>query len=271
MGQDKYRQKKQDKNAERDFFDELAETGESFKPKPEEEYDIVFRELGMDRNLEGINILEAGCATGEFGSRLAKRGATVHGIDLSPKMIELNRRINKDVKGYTCATGDIEDSELFEPAGFDAAVSFNVLHHFPDCTTVIENLARWIAPGGRIYAEEPNGANITNRLSKLGRSVVKFVFPRMLHSRKLSSENEEHDYTMAEYEEMFARQGFRCIFKNSIVSFGRPNIDGINIISLISVIKWLMYVISGALSFDRMKKGNYLVFIMERKRNDKMD
>lgn len=260
--------KMQDKDAERAFFDELAGTGESFKPKPEEEYDLVFRELGLDGSLEGLTALEAGCATGEFGVRMARRGARVHGIDISPGMIALNCRLNANVSGYSCDVGDLEDPGLFNAGSFDIAVSFNVLHHFPDCGRVIDNLALWLRDGGRVHAEEPNGGNLTNRISKAGRAAVKALFPALLLEKKLSSENEEHDYSMAEYDELFKRRGFRCVHRASIVSVGRPTINGFNITSLISLVKWLLYRIAGALTLDPMKKGNYLVFTMEKTGTD---
>jgi len=254
----------QDKAAERAFFDELAAGGESFKPKPEEEYELVFRELGLDRDLGGIRVLEAGCATGEFGVRLARRNARVLGVDLSEGMVSLNRKLNRGVENYRCMAGDIEDTGLFEENTFDAVVCFNVLHHFPDCRGVIENFARWLRDGGLVYAEEPNGGNPTNRISKLFRKVTARLFPGLLHAKKLSSENEERDYTMREYEEMFGACGFRCRYKNSIVTRRKlPEWHGPGLNSAIAAVKWLLYLLSELLTADRMNRGAYLVFIME--------
>jgi len=261
------RRSNQDKAAERAFFDELAAGGESFKPKPEEEYELVFRELGLDRDLGGASILEAGCATGEFGVRLARRNASVLGVDLSEGMIALNRKLNRDVENYRCTAGDLEDPALFGENTFDAVVCFNVLHHFPDCRGVIENFALWLRDGGLVYVEEPNGGNPTNRISKLFRKIVVRLFPRLLHEKKLSSENEERDYTMREYQEMFGECGFQCRYKNSIVTRGRfPEWHGPGLNSAISAVKWFLYLLSELPAFERMNRGAYLVFIMELKK-----
>jgi len=264
--------KTQDKDAEKAFFDELAETGDAFKPKPDREYDLVFSELGLDRDLSGLRVLEAGCATGEFGARMAKRNAEVVGVDISEGMIALNRRLNAGVPNYRAFAGDIEDPALFEPDSFDAAVSFNVLHHFPDCSRVIENLALWLRDGGVVYAEEPNGGNLTNRISKAGRAVVKTFLPRLLHERKLSSENEEHDYTMAEYLDIFGRHGFSCVRLNAIS--GRdafPSWRGFSVETAISAVKWVLYVVTERLAKEPLNRGNYLVFAMRVEKGGRSD
>src|SRR6185295_3098590 len=58
--------------------------------------------------LPGSEILDAGCGTGRYAIELARRGYVVHGIDLSPDLIEVARRSNEDVpRGVSFAVGDI--------------------------------------------------------------------------------------------------------------------------------------------------------------------
>ncbi len=256
---------KQNKDAERSFFDGLAGSGERFKPKAEEAYSAILGILGLERDLSCMNILEAGCASGEFGVRLARRGAVVTGVDLSPGMIELNHRLNEGVEHYTAHTGDLEDPELFDAETFDAVICFNVLHHFPDCGQVIDNFARWLKDKGEVFCEEPNGGNPTNRISKAGRAVVNAVFPRFLHDKKLSSENEERDYTMAEYEDLFGARSFECRFKSSVGKPGLlPKLHGISIATPVSVVKWGLYHMTAAFTDDPVVKGQDLVFRMRK-------
>jgi SAM-dependent methyltransferase len=42
--------------------------------------------------LPGAEILDAGCGTGRYSNELARRGYIVHGIDLSPELIEVAKR-----------------------------------------------------------------------------------------------------------------------------------------------------------------------------------
>jgi len=256
----------QNKDAERAFFDGLAETGESFKPKAEEAYSVILKTLDLDRDLTGMHIFEAGCASGEFGARLAERGATVVGVDLSEGMIALNQRLNANVAGYSSKTGDLEDAALFEPDSFDAVICFNVLHHFPDCGRVIDNFSHWLKPGGEVYCEEPNGGNPTNRISKAGRGIVNTLFPHILHDKKLSSENEERDYSMSEYEALFGARGFECSFKTSVGSPGKlPRLHGFTLSTPISIVKWSLYRMTALLSDDPVVIGNDLVFKMSHR------
>jgi len=254
----------QDKDAEKTFFDELADSGAAFKPKLESEYDLVFSELGLNSDLGGINILEAGCATGEFGVRLARNNALVTGVDISEGMIKLNRKLNAGVDNYNCMVGDIEDSSLFEPGLFDAAVCFNILHHFPDIIKVIANLTLWLCDGGIVYIEEPNGGNLTNKISKFIRKLINELFPRMLHDKKLSSENEARDYEMKQYEELFGAYGFRCVYKNSIITREKyPELHGFSLSTVISVVKWFLYFVSEIVTVKKINRGSYLVFKMK--------
>jgi len=39
--------------------------------------------------LPGAGVLDAGCGTGRYSRELARRGYIVHGVDLSPEVIEI--------------------------------------------------------------------------------------------------------------------------------------------------------------------------------------
>jgi len=255
---------RQNKDAERAFFDELADTGARFAPRPAGEYEAVFNALGIGRDLTGMRVLEAGCATGDFGILLAGRGAEVTGVDLSEGMIELNSRLNASVPGYSARAGDLEDPGLFGEGAFDAVACFNVLHHFPDIGAVVANFARWLSPDGAVWAEEPNGSNPVNRLSKALRGAVKLVSPGTLHRRKLSSLNEERDYTMAEYRALFAAHGFVCERETSLTVADDAAESKRGLDAAISLVKRSLYAATGRVFSDPMARGQYLAFVMRR-------
>src|SRR6266404_1567823 len=87
--------------------------------------------VGFDR-YAGKRLLEIGFGTGTDLLQLARGGARVTGVDLTPRSIEIARR-RFEVYGFTgeFLTGDCEDLS-FPDASFDVVYSFGVLHHTPD-------------------------------------------------------------------------------------------------------------------------------------------
>ena len=54
----------------------------------------------IDRGiLPGASILDAGCGTGRYSRELARRGYRVHGIDLSPELLEVARQSVREPAG----------------------------------------------------------------------------------------------------------------------------------------------------------------------------
>jgi SAM-dependent methyltransferase len=62
----------------------------------------------IDRGIRpGAEVLDAGCGTGRYSIELARRGYAVHGMDLSPELIEVATRAIGDSTGVSFTVGDI--------------------------------------------------------------------------------------------------------------------------------------------------------------------
>jgi SAM-dependent methyltransferase len=80
--------------------------------------------------LPGAAILDAGCGTGKYSIELARRGYVVHGVDLSPDLIDVARRSSGAQPGP--ATFAVEDI-LALPAGrYNAILCRGVLNDIID-------------------------------------------------------------------------------------------------------------------------------------------
>jgi magnesium-protoporphyrin O-methyltransferase len=92
--------------------------------------------------LAGKRILDAGCGTGALALELAKKGASVVAIDLSPNLIELAKeRISSvDRQNIDFRSGDMLDEGLGE---FDYVVGMDSMIHYcaADMLVVLEKLA----------------------------------------------------------------------------------------------------------------------------------
>lgn len=254
--------KEQDKQAERDFFNRGMDRVESDHPSDEAHINECFQTLGFPEKMKGERILECGCGIGDWGRALAKRGANMIGVDIAEAAIEANRRLNADIKTYTCKAGDLEDRTLFEARSLDAITCFNVLHHFPSIDKVIENFAYWLKDDGIVYAVEPNGGNPAHKVGK----IVRLLLPAKLIAEKgLATPNEMHDWSMAEYEQHFRVLGFACSMKMSMLKPMDPIPKGWSLIGLISKIRWAFYCIARSFS-SPINKGNPLIFKMGLRR-----
>jgi magnesium-protoporphyrin O-methyltransferase len=94
-------------------------------------------------DLQGARILDAGCGTGALAFELAKRGADVVGVDVSPTLVSLARERAPAFAGSGSATfgaGDMLDPTLGK---FDYVVAMDSLIHYEgaDIARIVSDLA----------------------------------------------------------------------------------------------------------------------------------
>ncbi len=103
-------------------------------------------------------VLDAGCGVGRWARLLARRGATVTGVDLSPTMAaEARRRADEEGIGERCRfiVGDLRTFDA--GTGYALVVGVTVLQHILDdagLQAAVDNLARHLAPDGRLVLLE---------------------------------------------------------------------------------------------------------------------
>ncbi|MBN1161370.1 MAG: class I SAM-dependent methyltransferase [Dehalococcoidales bacterium] len=104
----------------------------------------------------GSKLLEVAIGTGyPIADYLQKAGYVIHGIDLSPDLIEQCRKLNPNIK---CKVGDAENLE-YEDNYFNATYCFHSTWHFPDLNKTIDEMVRVTCPGGMIIFDVLNRSN----------------------------------------------------------------------------------------------------------------
>jgi ubiquinone/menaquinone biosynthesis C-methylase UbiE len=108
-------------------------------------HDAVLRALGPDRRRR---ILDVGCGTGLLATRLARElpHAAVTGCDFSRGMLS-RASAHRPELGWV--QGNAQQLP-FAPSSFDAVVSTEAFHWFPDPEAALVEFHRVLAPGGRL-------------------------------------------------------------------------------------------------------------------------
>ncbi|MEM1160742.1 MAG: magnesium protoporphyrin IX methyltransferase [Pseudomonadota bacterium] len=80
-------------------------------------------------DLHGQRVLDAGCGAGQLSVELARRGAEVVGVDISPNLLDVARQRTPDdvTRQITYQAGDMLDAEL---GLFDHVVAMDSLIHY---------------------------------------------------------------------------------------------------------------------------------------------
>jgi 2-polyprenyl-3-methyl-5-hydroxy-6-metoxy-1,4-benzoquinol methylase len=111
--------------------------------------DRPFAEMMQLDTLQGKRVLEIGCGMGFHAELLARAGAELTTIDISPTSIEATQR-RFQLKG---PEGDIRqmDAEAleFDDGTFDAVWSWGVIHHSSRTAMILREIRRVLKPGGR--------------------------------------------------------------------------------------------------------------------------
>lgn len=128
-------------------------------------YDIAESSAKYHRDLvledcAGKKVLEYGCFTGTLALDLARRGATVTGIDVSTTAIDVARK-QAAAEGLADKTSfEVMNAEelTFAPDTFDRVCGRSILHHL-ELPKALEEIRRVLKPGGRAVFYEPLGYN----------------------------------------------------------------------------------------------------------------
>lgn len=108
-------------------------------------------------------VLEVGCGTGYYTRELAKTGARIKAIDISPDLLDVARREVSSERVEFCIENAYALS--FPDDAFDVVVGSSVLHHL-EISEAVREIYRVLKPGGMFRFTEPNMLNPQIALQK---------------------------------------------------------------------------------------------------------
>ena len=140
------------------------------------------------------------CGPGSLGLRFARHVRWICGLDLTPAMIELARRLAAAdrLANIDFAVGDAH-ALPFADGSLDIAVTSYSFHHMSDPARALKEMARVVKRGGRVGAidirapEETKAAELNNRIERIRDAS---------HTRTLAG---------SEFEKLFAANGLRIL------------------------------------------------------------
>lgn len=96
-----------------------------------------------------MTVLEFGCGTGSTALLHAPKVKHYHGIDVSPRMIEMaeEKLSTKHLPNLSFAVGAMEELSMQE-AQYDAILGLSILHLMHDPSGVVHKVGRLLKPGG---------------------------------------------------------------------------------------------------------------------------
>ena len=129
-----------DRNAFRDFernaHDRLADSYHAFfAPVTEHAAEPLLTAAKVGARTA---VLDVACGSGVVAKYAARRGASVTGVDLAPRMLELAAKLNPNCTFREASV----DAMPFDDNAFDAVVCAFGIGHFPDPPTAVAECAR---------------------------------------------------------------------------------------------------------------------------------
>jgi len=178
----------------------------------------------------GDMVIDLGCGNGQISIPLARQGAEVLGIDVSPAMADTLRADarHRNLSGLDAVALPVEELDL-PPASADLIVSSYALHHLrdPDKARLVEKSIGWLRPGGRLLiADMMFGRGGTSRdreiirlklvtLAKKGPGgwwrIVKNIARYLIRVNEIP-------ISMEAWESLFRKAGYTAIATSEVVA-----------------------------------------------------
>ena len=133
--------------------------------------------------LAGKRVLDVGCGGGLLSEAMARRGATVTGVDLAPLTIEIAELHALESDTSVRYLRESAEAHAVHSAGaYDVVTCMEMLEHVPEPRSVLQALCTLVRPGGHVFVSTLNRNLKAYLLAVIGAEYVMNLLPRGTHS-----------------------------------------------------------------------------------------
>lgn len=133
--------------------------------------------------LAGRRVLDVGCGGGLLSEAMARHGATVTGIDMSPESLAVARLHLLESAPLAVDYREISAEDLADemPQSFDVVTCMELLEHVPDPGRLVRSCARLAKPGGSVLFSSINRTARSFATAIVGAEYLTGLVPRGTH------------------------------------------------------------------------------------------
>ena len=132
--------------------------------------------------LAGKNVIDIGCGGGILSESMARKGATVTGIDLSEKALKVadlhSLESGAQVRYKLIAAEEMAEQEA---GRFDVVTCMEMLEHVPDPGAIVRAAATLVKPGGHVFFSTLNRNPKSYLFAVIGAEYVLRMLPKGTH------------------------------------------------------------------------------------------
>ena len=134
-------------------------------------------------SLQGKQVLDVGCGGGILADAMARKGATVTGIDLATKSLRVAQlhALEAETPNISYREVAVEALAQERPASFDVVTCMEMLEHVPDPASVVQACADLVKPGGWVFFSTINRNLKAYSLAIVAAEYVLNMLPKGTH------------------------------------------------------------------------------------------
>lgn len=133
--------------------------------------------------VQGKQILDIGCGGGILADSMARKGASVLGIDLATKALKVAQLHAMEAQTPNVSYREISAESLAveQPGSFDVITCMEMLEHVPDPSSIVQACANLVKPGGWVFFSTINRNPKSFLFAIVGAEYVLNMLPRGTH------------------------------------------------------------------------------------------
>lgn len=150
--------------------------------------------------LKGKRVLDVGCGGGILADAMARKGASVLGIDLASKALKVAQlhALEAQTEGVQYCEISAEALAVEQPGSFDVVTCMEMLEHVPDPSSIVKACAALVKPGGHVFFSTINRNAKAFLFAIVGAEYLLNMLPRGTHEyAKLIKPSELASYCRA--------------------------------------------------------------------------